>query len=163
MPTYPFAERTRFSYRQDPRAFRSPRNSEPGRLHGAIDLYAADLTMVYACEAGRIVRDPYPFVRYSLTAPYVDAIEIETADGRIMRYCEMKFRAALKAGVQVSEGELLGNLRAMPGLRPPGDCMLHFELYAGTAKGPLTGGSLPFRRRADLVDPTGYMDSCVLR
>jgi murein DD-endopeptidase MepM/ murein hydrolase activator NlpD len=163
MPTYPLPQYTRFSYREPPRAFRSPRGSEQGRLHAGIDLYAPAGTPVCACEAGIVRLGPYPFVRYDPAAPYVDAIEIRTGDGRIMRYAEMRFYPGWRPGIRVAEGQLLGHLEAMPGLTPPGDCMLHFELYRGTAEGPLTQGQLPFRRRADLVDPTDYMDSCTLK
>ena len=39
--------------------------------------------------------------------------------------------------------------------------MLHFELYAGTDNGPLTIlAHPPFMRRADLQDPTAFLDAC---
>ena len=39
--------------------------------------------------------------------------------------------------------------------------MLHLELFAGTAQGPLTDRNHPpFMRRGDLVDPTAFLDSC---
>jgi hypothetical protein len=39
--------------------------------------------------------------------------------------------------------------------------MLHLELFASTAQGPLTDRNhQPFMRRADLVDPTAFLDSC---
>ena len=38
---------------------------------------------------------------------------------------------------------------------------LHFETYAGTAQGPLTDReNPPFMRRADLQDPTAFLDGC---
>jgi hypothetical protein len=41
--------------------------------------------------------------------------------------------------------------------------MLHFELYAGTHRGPLTAAANePFRRRADLQDPTAELDAAAL-
>ena len=36
--------------------------------------------------------------------------------------------------------------------------MLHFELYDGTAKGPLTVRVPPFQRRKDLINPTKLME-----
>jgi hypothetical protein len=40
--------------------------------------------------------------------------------------------------------------------------MLHLELFAGTAQGPLTDRNHPpFMRRGDLVDPTAFLDSCM--
>jgi hypothetical protein len=39
--------------------------------------------------------------------------------------------------------------------------MLHLEIFAGTTQGPLTNReNPPFLRRADLVDPTAFLDSC---
>ena len=41
--------------------------------------------------------------------------------------------------------------------------MLHFEIYAGTKTGPLTvKKNKPYQRRADLVDPTPYLDTAVM-
>ena len=41
--------------------------------------------------------------------------------------------------------------------------MLHFELFGGTASGPLTvmSASGGFQRRADLIDPSGFLDACL--
>lgn len=172
MPIYPLPEKSKFSYRENPRAFRSPRNSQPGRLHGGIDLYAPHGTKVFACEAGAVIfPGPYKFVNYSNQADgWVYAVEIRANDGRILRYCEMEFLPAIKPGYQVAEGECIGSLKAMKGLSAPGNCMLHFEMYSGKQAGPLTvrqfpGGAtnLPFMRRADLLDPSDYMDACVVK
>jgi hypothetical protein len=39
--------------------------------------------------------------------------------------------------------------------------MLHLEMFAGTAQGPLTNReNPPFMRRADLQDPTAFLDAC---
>lgn len=174
MPTYPLPALSKFSYKENPRAFRSPRpGMGNGRLHGAVDLYAPDGTEVYACEPGKVLfPGPYPFYRYPDRegVPYVDAVEIKTPDGRTMRYCEMKFLSKIKPGYEVAEGELIGHLKVMPGLQYPGNCMLHFELYTGAQQGPLTvmktaagQPNVPFMRRGDLIDPTPYIDSCVLK
>ena len=41
--------------------------------------------------------------------------------------------------------------------------MLHIEFYKGTMTGPLTvNGALPYMRRADLVNPTNYLDTAVM-
>jgi hypothetical protein len=41
------------------------------------------------------------------------------------------------------------------------DAMLHFEMYGNTVAGPLTQRSnRPYERRADLVDPTNFLDGC---
>jgi hypothetical protein len=40
--------------------------------------------------------------------------------------------------------------------------MLHFEMFDGTATGPLTvKGAGSFSRRSDLQDPTEFLDGCV--
>lgn len=165
MPTYPLPVLTKYSYRENPRAFGSPRNSNPpGRVHGAIDLYAPDGTEVCACETGVVLfPGPYDFYRALPTEPYVKAVEIKLDDGRIQRYCEMLFLPKIKPGYRVAEGEILGHLKAMGGLPAPGNCMLHFEMYSGTAHGPLTTNVMPTRRRSDLMDPTAYMDACTVK
>ena len=39
--------------------------------------------------------------------------------------------------------------------------MFHLEMFAGTAEGPLTNREIPpFMRRADLRDPTTFLDAC---
>ena len=39
--------------------------------------------------------------------------------------------------------------------------MLHLEMFAGAAQGPLTDRqNPPFMRRADLQDPTAFLDAC---
>ena len=46
-------------------------------------------------------------------------------------------------------------------LRVVAQSMLHLETFAGTEQGPLTNReNPPFMRRADLQDPTAFLDAC---
>ena len=62
-------------------------------------------------------------------------------------------------GVTVKAGQALGYVGKM---QTVAQSMLHLELFAGTAQGPLTDRNHPpFMRRGDLVDPTAFLDSCM--
>lgn len=154
MPTFPLRQRPPESFRQAPRSFGS-RRDRGKRKHSGCDLYAAAGAEVLACEDGTVVRGPYPF--YDV----VSAIEIRHGDGRILRYGEISGAAdGVKAGGLVKEGQVIAYVGKMETIS---QAMLHVELYAGTAVGPLTDRQRPlFMRRADLVDPTEYLDSAAL-
>lgn len=155
MPIFPFRQRPNVDYKTSPRSFGSAR--ERGRRrHAGCDLYAPVGTEVLAVENGVIVQPLYFF--------YLDtyALEVRHDSGIIVRYGEMKKETPRlwKAGDKVSAGEVLGFVGQLQGLNIS---MLHFELYAGTEKGPLTNRAAGgFQRRSDLLDPTSFLDSCVL-
>jgi murein DD-endopeptidase MepM/ murein hydrolase activator NlpD len=151
---FPLPFRPKQSYKEAPRSFGAPRLTPPGRLHGACDLYAPDGTPVLACESGLVTLGPYLFYDGS------SAIEVTTPDGRVFRYCEISPTLGVVAGAQVKAGEIVGRVRYLPTVKMS---MLHFELYSGLAKGPLTQPSNGrFGRRSDLINPTFYLDGCVL-
>jgi murein DD-endopeptidase MepM/ murein hydrolase activator NlpD len=61
--------------------------------------------------------------------------------------------------VAVKAGQVLGYVGKM---HTVAQSMLHLELFAGTAQGPLTDRNHPpYMRRGDLVDPTAFLDSCM--
>jgi len=152
--TFPFRARPVASYHERPRAFGSPRDGG-ARSHAGCDLYAPAGTEILAMEAGIIARACYPF--YDV----VFALEIKSADGRVIRYGEISGAApGLVLGSQVAEGQLIARVGKMEHIS---QAMLHLEVYAGTALGPLTNkGRPPFMRRADLVNPTELLDAAVL-
>jgi hypothetical protein len=62
-------------------------------------------------------------------------------------------------GVTVKAGQALGYVGKMQTVV---QSMIHLELFAGSAQGPLTDRNHPpFMRRGDLVDPTAFLDSCM--
>jgi murein DD-endopeptidase MepM/ murein hydrolase activator NlpD len=74
----------------------------------------------------------------------------------IVRYGEV---ASMARGVaiksRVEKGQVIGKMGVLCG----GSAMLHFEKYKGTLKGNLTvRENLPFQRRADLEDPTSFLN-----
>jgi murein DD-endopeptidase MepM/ murein hydrolase activator NlpD len=108
---------------------------------------------VLAVEDGTVIRGPYLF--YDV----VYALEVQHPSG-IVRYGEISHAAeGIAAGVTVTAGQVLGYVGKMQTVAPS---MLHLELFAGTARGPLTDRNHPpFMRRGDLVDPTAFLDSCM--
>lgn len=175
MPTYPLPVPATHPIDTWPRSFDAPRNdpAKPGRRHGACDLYTPHGTPVLACEDGIVTVEgssltapaPYAFVRYRSTAPWVYALETRLNDGKIIRYAECYFMPYIKQGYKVSEGEQIGWVVKMAGLTAPGNAMLHFELYSGTEKGPLTQNTsdrAPYYRRRDILNPDHYLSLCSL-
>jgi murein DD-endopeptidase MepM/ murein hydrolase activator NlpD len=155
MPLFPLAKRPEASYKERPRSFGSPR-ANGARQHAGCDLYAPAGTEVLAVEDGEVIQGPYPF--YDV----VDAVEIRHACG-VVRYGEVNKTCApgIKAGAKVLAGQVIGYVGKM---QTVANSMLHFELYTGLAEGPLTDRSRkPFMRRADLTDPTAFLDGCELK
>ena len=130
------------------RYFRAPR--APGRIHAAVDLIAPHLTKIRAIADGTVIQPPYYF--YTGT----NALEVNHPGIGVVRYGEIDMHQVvkLKAGDKVKQGDLI----AYVGRLDSGSSMLHFELYDGTAKGPLTVRVPPFQRRKDLINPTKLME-----
>ena len=82
------------------------------------------------------------------------AIEVQHP-GFVVRYCEIRGAAkGVQTGTHVTAGQIIAYVGRMYTMS-----MLHFELYAGTQRGPLTDPRRkPFMRRSDLVDPTPLLD-----
>jgi hypothetical protein len=76
----------------------------------------------------------------------------------MVRYGEVNPKVApgIVEGGKVEKGALLGYVGKLKGLDLS---MVHFELYSGITEAPLTDYSKgPYYRRADLVDPTSFLD-----
>ena len=147
---FPLAERPVESYREGMRRFGARRSG--GRKHAGCDLYAPIGTPIYAMDHGIVLQDLYSFYLGTY------ALEIQHA-GFVARYGEITSRVpeGLRKGAKVSRGQLLGYVGRLEGLDMS---MLHLELYAGSATGPLTVRSnTPFQRRSDLVNPTPVLDA----
>lgn len=155
---FPLPILPRADWIQPPRAYGSNRSSG-ARAHAGCDLYAPIGTTVHAVCAGVVVRDPYAF--YAET----DALEIDHGDF-LIRYGEIQPGSPLRKGERVAAGQFIAKVGHLVGVSVP-SAMLHLEMYAGTASGRLTVGEdesarradgIPFLRRADLIDPTPYLD-----
>jgi len=123
-----------------------------GRKHAACDLLAPLDTPVLAVARGLILRSPYKFYR-AKNHVWTYALEVKHTKGYIVRYTEVaRCAEGIETGVSVEEGQTIAYVGAA--------LMLHFELYKGTEHGPLTDRSRTgFQRRADLLDPTKFIDS----
>jgi murein DD-endopeptidase MepM/ murein hydrolase activator NlpD len=153
---FPLRKRPAASYKERPRGFGNPR-ANGARKHAGCDLYAPVGTEVLAVEDGEVIAGPYLF--YDV----VDAVEIRHASGVIVRYGEVNKTGApgIKVGAKVVAGQIVGCVGKM---QTVSQSMLHFELFTGLGKGPLTDRSQkPFMRRADLTDPTAFLDACELK
>jgi murein DD-endopeptidase MepM/ murein hydrolase activator NlpD len=152
MATFPLSFIPTLSYKTSGRRFGANRDSGH-RKHAACDLIAPKGTEIYAVENGRVTYGPYLFYRGTY------AIEFKLDSGKVVRYCEIeRVAAGVAVGSTLAEGSLIAYVGKMYV-----DSMLHFELYEGTGSGPLTVRSNPpYQRRADLIDPTSYLDGCAL-
>lgn len=115
------------------------------RKHAGCDLIAPRGTFIYAIEDGFVHERARHFYRGTLQ------LAIRHAAG-LVRYCEVEdddLVRALKPGATVKSGQVIAHVGKMYR-----DSMLHFELYACTASGPLTVlSNAGFQRRSDLTDP----------
>jgi len=155
MSLFPLRKRPAASYKERPRGFGNPR-ANGARKHAGCDLYAPVGTEVLAVEDGEVIAGPYVF--YDV----VDAVEIRHTSGIVVRYGEINKTGApgIKVGAKVTAGQVVGYVGKM---QTVSNSMLHFELFTGQGKGPLTDRSQkPFDRRSDLVDPTAFLDACEL-
>jgi murein DD-endopeptidase MepM/ murein hydrolase activator NlpD len=123
-----------------------------GRKHAGCDLIAKPGTPIIAVDRGLVLRSPYKFY-LAKSGDWTYALEVTHTGGYIVRYTEIGGVAdGIKTGVHVQEGQTIAYVGAAK--------MLHLELYEGTVHGPLTDrSSAGFQRRADLQDPTGFLDS----
>jgi murein DD-endopeptidase MepM/ murein hydrolase activator NlpD len=128
-----------------------------GRKHAACDLVVKPGTPVLAVTDGVVLFVPStPFFHDTYT------IIIDHANF-IVRYAELDKKRLVKAGSLVTEGQQIGTV----GANYKGKGMLHFEMYAKTVAGEFSQQNnkkylyVPeanYKRRADLLDPTPYLD-----
>jgi hypothetical protein len=153
---FPLAFKPAQSYKSGMCAFGSNRASGK-RKHAGCDLYAAKGTPIRAVQDGSVIQE-YPF--------YMNTRALEIDHGNfIVRYCEISNVApGIMKGALVTRGQVIayvGELSFPSGNRMS---MLHIEFYKGTLKGPLTArGRAPYQRRADLIDPTAFLDSATMK
>jgi murein DD-endopeptidase MepM/ murein hydrolase activator NlpD len=137
----------RLSYKTGGRRF-GARRSKGTRKHAGCDLVVPKGTKIHATESGTVIRGPYYFYRGTY------AIEIKHTHF-VARYCEIKgVVKGIRVGTKVKAGQHIAFVGKMWH-----DSMLHFELYEGSATGPLTQrGKPPYQRRSDLINPAPYLD-----
>lgn len=141
------------SYKTGPRAFASFRTRT--RSHAGVDLYHPFGSEIRAIADGVVVQPAYFF--YDGT----NALEVNHPGVGLVRYGEISSGKVIRfaAGERVRAGQLIAYVGFLDSLKKS---MLHFELYSGTASGPLTVRSnLPYQRRRDLINPTPLMDRLV--
>jgi murein DD-endopeptidase MepM/ murein hydrolase activator NlpD len=132
------------SWKVRPRSFGAPRNNGK-RKHAGCDLYAPPGTPVFAVADGKVLSfRPFYLGSYAIVVKH---------EHFIVRYGEVrtKLAPAVEVGGTVRKGQKIGEVSKLAGLDIS---MIHFEMYSGTLSGPLTLQSGPFKRRADLMDPT---------
>lgn len=147
---FPLRERPSASYREAPRSFGSRRDGGK-RQHAGCDLYTKAFADVLAVDDGTVLM-------YYHFYDGVYALEVKHAFG-IVRYGEVCL-PTVKAGQQVKRGDVIARVGKMQHIQ---QSMLHFELFSGASKGPLTDRARPpFMRRADLQDPTEFLENCAV-
>jgi murein DD-endopeptidase MepM/ murein hydrolase activator NlpD len=150
---FPLTFRPSESYHERPRSFAAPRDGGQ-RSHAGCDLYAPIGTPVRAVADG-VVLNFYLFYK-DTWALEVDHFEFLVRYGEIQK----NLASGIRVGMQVQAGQTLGKVGQLTGLDVS---MLHFEMYDGTATGPLTDRNRPpFQRRRDLIDPTRRLDEAEL-
>ncbi len=147
---FPFRAPPSDNYHTPPRAF-GARRSGGERKHAGCDLYAPEGTEIMAMADGIVIKGPYDFYRGTY------ALEVKHDNGMVIRYGEIKQRLprGIQSGARVSQGQIIGYVAKIGRLHP----MLHLEMYQGTGNGRLTQSGNIYRRRADLVNPTSYLDA----
>lgn len=126
------------------------------RSHAAADLYRFKDEPIFSSAPGVVIRSLYYFYEDTF------ALEVLNSGGFVIRYGELTGEQVDNAslGKQVKKGDRLGFIgKVSSGCCEP---MLHFELYTGKLKGPLTiNGStvngVLYHRRKDLINPTKYL------
>lgn len=160
-------------------------NQRQWQVHAACDLLAPADTEVYAVEDGKLWYGPRQFflsgpqhrvgkeIVCNKDSTCIMTYEIAVIHSKfIIRYGEVALRKApgIVPGASVTEGQLIGYVGPQSV-----NTMLHLEMYSNTNDlDPLTqegnttyinvpGKSKNFKRRKDLMDPTDYLFSCILK
>jgi len=138
------------------RWFGAPRDGGE-RQHAGCDLIASAGTPVYAVAGGTVLRKVYFYSgTYELQ---IDHIFFTVRYGEIAK----ELAEGVEEGKWVSEGQQIATI----GRNNSGTAMLHFEMYKGTQTGYLTQTwnkkyefveGAKFKRRADLLNPTPFLE-----
>ena len=146
---FPLAFVPKQSWHEAPRNFGAGR-SNGKRKHAGCDLYAPVGTPIFAVADGTVKSfKPFYLGTFALVVDHGDFV---------VRYGEIKKDIAgdFAVGAKVKKGQRIARVGKLNGLKI---AMLHFEMFSGKAKGPLTiGNRPPFMRRSDLMDPTSQLD-----
>lgn len=151
---FPLRTRPAQDYKSGAREFGANRAGGK-RKHAGCDLKAPVGTEIFCIADGKVIRGPYFFYEGTY------ALEVQHQDGMVVRYGEIlaKSPKGISEGAQVKQGQLI----AFVGRLNSDNSMLHLEMYSGKAKGALTQpDNPPYKRRADLINPTQYLDDAVL-
>jgi len=144
---FPLAARPSPDWKSGARYF-GARRSGGTRLHAGCDLLGPKGTPIYAISDGTLVREPYYF--YSGT----HAVELRHGS-YIIRYGEI-LPGSYVGGRTVRKGQLICRI----GRLNSGSSMLHFEMYSnGRSTARLTTGTGPYKRRADVINPSPHLDA----
>ena len=144
---FPLPTLSKYTYKSGGRVFGAKRAN--GRLHAGCDLLAPVGTPIYAVADGVVeLASPQEFYHHTKAL-------VVRHGGFVVRYCEVSgFADGIVKNKRVAAGDIIAYVGKMLT-----SSMLHFELYAGTLGGPLTVRSnKPFQRRADLINPTAFLD-----
>ncbi|MBS1971321.1 MAG: M23 family metallopeptidase [Bdellovibrionales bacterium] len=147
---FPTIQRPSTSYAEGKTRFRAGR-AGGRRLHAGVDLYRKKGEPAVAVASGRVIRGHYYFYQG------VFAIEVKHPLF-IARYGEVL--GSIPKGALKGQNVVAGQTVGLIGKVNSGCCtpMLHFELYKGTSRGPLTRYRVPpYDRRPDVMDPTDYV------
>lgn len=150
---FPLATSAKASFLSGQRRFGAAR-SKGKRKHAACDLYHRNQEPVLAVAPGKIIRSRYYFYQGTY------AVEVQHSGGFIVRYGELsdKQSAKTKGKINIAAGDEIGFIKKVNS-----NCcepMLHFELYSGKGKGPLSiKASRGFQRRSDLLNPSKYLQA----
>ena len=135
------------------------------RAHAGIDLRSNDDTYkdVYAMASGIVIGFSPSFTREGNGKYITQAIEIQSENGVVIRYCEIS--TSLRVGDKVVQGQQIGKMaRFNAGTN---NVMLHLEIYVGWAQGALTNRGNKsylfvqernYQRRMDIWDPSFVYD-----
>lgn len=147
---FPTIKKVTHPYTSGMRRFNANRGNGT-RKHAACDLYRVKNEAIVSVAPGKVIRDHYYFYQGTY------AIEVEHQGGFIVRYGEITGKKVdgMKIGKSVNMGDRLGYV----GVVNSNCClpMLHFEMYKGDKKGPLSVDGNKYQRRSDLMDPTFYL------
>jgi murein DD-endopeptidase MepM/ murein hydrolase activator NlpD len=144
---FPLAQRPSPDWKSGARYF-GARRSGGTRLHAGCDLLGPRGTAIYAISDGVLVREPYYF--------YSGTYAVELRHGPyLIRYGEI-LGGSYVGGRQVRKGQLIARI----GRLNSGSSMLHFEMYSnGSSTARLTTGTGPYKRRADVINPSPHLDA----